>query len=166
MLVIGGGAGGLVTAAGSSNMGAHVALIERNFLGGDCLNTGCVPSKAFLKCANVVHTAKTSAEYGITVEGSVSVDFGTIMERMRKIRAEIAENDSAKRFADRLGCDLYFGNAEFTSKNTVKVNGKVLTFNKAVIATGGRPFVPKIDGLEPESGIPYYTSDSIFNLKT
>jgi pyruvate/2-oxoglutarate dehydrogenase complex dihydrolipoamide dehydrogenase (E3) component len=96
----------------------------------------------------------------------VSVEFGTIMERMRKIRAEIAENDSAKRFADRLGCDLYFGNAEFTSKNTVQVNGKVLTFNKAVIATGGRPFVPKIDGLEPESGIPYYTSDSIFNLKT
>lgn len=166
MLVIGGGAGGLVTAAGSSNMGAHVALIERNFLGGDCLNTGCVPSKAFLKCANVVHAAKHSEDFGISIDGSISVDFGQIMERMRKIRAEIAENDSAQRFADKLGCDLYFGNAEFTGPNTVKVNGKELSFNKACIATGGRPFVPKIEGLEADKGVPYYTSDNIFNLRT
>lgn len=123
MLVIGGGAGGLVTAAGSSNMGAHVALIERNLLGGDCLNTGCVPSKAFLKCANVVHAAKTSQEYGITIEGKIKTNFATVMQRMRKIRAEIAENDSAKRFADKLGVDIYLGNAKFTGMNTVEVNG-------------------------------------------
>ena len=114
MLVIGGGAGGLVTAAGSCNMGAHVALIERNFLGGDCLNTGCVPSKAFLKCANVVHAARNAEEFGIIIEGSIKTNFSTVMERMRKIRAEIAENDSAKRFADKLGCDVYLGNAKFT----------------------------------------------------
>ena len=123
MLVIGGGAGGLVTAAGSSNMGAHVALIERNLLGGDCLNTGCVPSKAFLKCANVVHAAKTAEEYGITIEGTIKTNFANVMERMRKIRAEIAENDSAKRFADKLGVDIYLGNAKFTGANTVEVNG-------------------------------------------
>jgi pyruvate/2-oxoglutarate dehydrogenase complex dihydrolipoamide dehydrogenase (E3) component len=163
--VIGGGAGGLVTAAGSSNMGAHVALIERNFLGGDCLVTGCVPSKAFLKCANVMHTAKHASEYGINIQGSISANFAAIMERMRKIRSDIAENDSAKRFADRLGCDLYFGNAKFTSPNAVEVNGKVLNFNKACIATGGRPFVPKIEGLYGEASVPYYTSENIFNLK-
>ena len=166
ILVIGGGAGGLVTAAGSSNMGAHVALIERNFLGGDCLNTGCVPSKAFLKCANTVHAARHAEEFGIIVEGNISVNFPVIMERMRKIRAHIAENDSAKRFADKLGCDLYFGQAVFTGSNTVSVNGKELKFNKAVIATGGRPFVPPIEGLVEDRRVPFYTSDNIFNLRT
>jgi len=87
MLVIGGGAGGLVTAAGAAGVGAKVGLIERQFLGGDCLNTGCVPSKAFLKCANVAHTARTASEFGISIEGEIKIDFGKIMARMRKIRA-------------------------------------------------------------------------------
>ena len=87
MLVIGGGAGGLVTAAGSAGVGARVAIIERNFLGGDCLNNGCVPSKAFLKCANVVNAARTADQYGIEIQGEIKVNFKTIMERMRKIRA-------------------------------------------------------------------------------
>lgn len=142
MLVIGGGAGGLVTAAGSAGVGARVCLIERNFLGGDCLNTGCVPSKAFLKCANVVHTARTAEEFGIEIEGEITVNFKTVMERMRKIRAQISENDSAKRFSTTLGVDIYMGNAKFTSRNTVEVNGQELTFNKACIATGGRPNIP------------------------
>ena len=115
MLVVGAGAGGLVTAAGSAGVGAKVALIERGFLGGDCLNNGCVPSKAFLKCANVAHSAKNAAEYGIEIEGEVKVDFPKIMERMRKIRAHIAENDSANRFSKALGVDVYLGNAKFTS---------------------------------------------------
>jgi pyruvate/2-oxoglutarate dehydrogenase complex dihydrolipoamide dehydrogenase (E3) component len=164
MLVIGGGAGGLVTAAGSSNVGAHVAIIERNFLGGDCLNFGCVPSKAFLKAANVVHSARVAEEYGITVEGTIKTNFATVMERMRKIRAQISENDSAKRFADKLGVDVFMGHAKFTGKNSVLINGQELTFNKACIATGGRPFVPQVPGLEYESGTPFYTSDNIFNL--
>ena len=95
--MIGGGAGGLVTAACAIGTGAKVALIEKNLLGGDCLNTGCVPSKAFLKCANVAQMANDCSEYGITCEG-VKVDFPAIMERMRKIRAQISENDSAERF--------------------------------------------------------------------
>lgn len=161
MLVIGGGAGGLVTAAGSAGVGARVAIIERNFLGGDCLNTGCVPSKAFLKCANVVHAAHTAEQYGIEIEGEIKVNFGTIMERMRRIRAQISENDSAKRFSTTLGVDVYMGNAKFTGRNTVEVNGKTLTFNKACIATGGRPNIPQIEGIDQ---VPYHTSDSIFNL--
>lgn len=97
LLVIGGGAGGLVTAACATAVGAKIALIEKNLLGGDCLNTGCVPSKAFIKCANVAHAAQNSSQYGVSVSG-VKVDFGFIMNRMRKIRAQISENDSAERF--------------------------------------------------------------------
>lgn len=161
MLVIGGGAGGLVTAAGSAGVGARVALMERNFLGGDCLNTGCVPSKAFLKCANVAHAARTADQYGIEIEGEINVNFPAIMERMRKIRAQISENDSAARFSTTLGVDIYMGNARFTGPNSVEVNGKTLTFNKACIATGGRPNIPDLEGIQD---VPYHTSDNIFNL--
>lgn len=94
MLVIGAGAGGLVTAAGSKGVGAKVAIIERKFMGGDCLVNGCVPSKAFLAAANVAHTVKNSSDFGVYVTGEVKVDFGKVMERMRRIRAEISENDS------------------------------------------------------------------------
>lgn len=87
MVVIGAGAGGLVTAAGCAGHGAKVALIERAFLGGDCLNNGCVPSKALLKCANMAHTARSGDSYGVRVNGEVVVDFPKIMERMRRIRA-------------------------------------------------------------------------------
>jgi len=163
MLVIGGGAGGLVTAAGSVGVGARVALIERNFLGGDCLNNGCVPSKAFLKCANVANAARTASEFGIEIEGNIRVNFKTVMERMRRIRAQISENDSAKRFSTTLGVDVYLGDARFTSRNTVEVNGKTLTFNRACIATGGRPNVPLLEGLE---NVTYHTSDNIWNLVT
>jgi pyruvate/2-oxoglutarate dehydrogenase complex dihydrolipoamide dehydrogenase (E3) component len=97
MLVIGAGAGGLVTAAGSAGLGAKVAIIERAFMGGDCLNTGCVPSKAMLQSARIAHYLRTSSEYGINIKGgssSIEVDFPKVMERMRKIRAEISEGDS------------------------------------------------------------------------
>jgi len=83
MLVIGGGAGGLVTAAGSKGINAKVCLIERGFLGGDCLNTGCVPSKAFLKCCNVAHNARTASKFGVKIKGEIEIDFPAIMSRMR-----------------------------------------------------------------------------------
>jgi thioredoxin reductase len=167
MLVIGGGAGGLVTAAGSVGIGAKVCLIENNFLGGDCLNTGCVPSKAFLKCANVVHQAMNCTEYGVKIEGSISVDFPKIMQRMRKIRAHISDNDSAERFSKSLGVDVYLGLAKFTGPNTVEVNGKTLKFMKACIATGARPKLPPIKNLGSVLvPMTYYTSDNIFNLTT
>jgi pyruvate/2-oxoglutarate dehydrogenase complex dihydrolipoamide dehydrogenase (E3) component len=118
MLVIGAGAGGLVTAAGSKGVGAKVALIERKFLGGDCLNFGCVPSKAFIAAANVAHTVKhTAAEFGIKIRGEVEIDFGKVMERMRKIRAEISENDSVERFHKFLGIDTFLGDAKFLGNN-------------------------------------------------
>ena len=162
MLVIGAGAGGLVTASGCRGAGAKVAIIERKFMGGDCLNFGCVPSKAFLAAANVAHTVKVSAaEYGIQVKGEVHVDFGKVMERMRRIRAEISENDSVERFHSFMGIETYLGNAKFVGKNQVEVNGQTLTFLKCTIATGGRPTVPQIPGLD---SVPYFTSDTIWNL--
>lgn len=115
MLVIGAGAGGLVTAAGSKGLGAKVAIIERNQMGGDCLVNGCVPSKAFLACAKVAHSIKTSKDFGITV-GNVEIDFPKIMERVRKIRSQISDMDSAWRFSIDLGVDVYLGEAKFTSK--------------------------------------------------
>ena len=118
LVVIGGGAGGLVTAASAVGQGAKVALIERNLLGGDCLNTGCVPSKAFLKCANVAHSARTAEKFGVKI-GQVEVDFPFIMDRMRKIRAEISVNDSAERFQKSLGVDVYLGNAKFVDQTHI-----------------------------------------------
>lgn len=107
ILVIGGGAGGLVTAFGAVGTGARVGMIERSLMGGDCLNTGCVPSKAFIKAASVAHQCKTALEYGVIV-GEVKIDFKAVMERMRRIRADIAEADSCKRVST-AGIDMFLG---------------------------------------------------------
>lgn len=150
VIVIGAGAGGLITASGAAGLGAKVALIEANALGGDCLNTGCVPSKALIHSANTAHTLRNSAhlkELGISIDGSVNVDFSTTMKRVRAIRAEISDNDSASRFTRKLGVDVYFGYAKFTSETSVEVNGQTLNFKKAVIATGASPTIPDIPGL-------------------
>jgi pyruvate/2-oxoglutarate dehydrogenase complex dihydrolipoamide dehydrogenase (E3) component len=154
LVVIGAGAGGLVTAAGAAGVGARVALIEANLLGGDCLNMGCVPSKALIHSANLAHTLRGDmahlADSGISIDGgaaAVTVDFAKTMERLRRLRAEISENDSAERFTRKLGVDVFFGWAAFTSDRTVAVNGRTLEFKRAVIATGGYPALPPMAGL-------------------
>lgn len=151
LVVIGAGAGGLVSAAGAAGVGAKVALIEEHLLGGDCLNVGCVPSKALIRAARAaaeLRRAQTDADgLGITLQGSVQVDFPKVMERMRRLRAEIAENDSVERFTTKLGVDVFLGTAKFTSPSSVVVNGQQLVFSKCVIATGGSPLLPKIPGL-------------------
>jgi pyruvate/2-oxoglutarate dehydrogenase complex dihydrolipoamide dehydrogenase (E3) component len=123
MVVIGAGAGGLITSIGSSGVGAKVALIERRFMGGDCLNFGCVPSKALLKAAKVAHIARTGGEFGINIEGEVKVDFAKVMERLRKVRAGISEADSVQRYTKIVGVDVFLGEGKFLDKNTVEVNG-------------------------------------------
>ncbi len=159
LVVIGAGAGGLVSSAAAAGLGAHVALIESHLLGGDCLNVGCVPSKALLRCAHVAHTARNGAAYGVRVD-NVSVDFAAVMERMRRLRAQIAPNDSAQRYAG-LGVDVFQGRARFTGRDTVEINGKTLRFAKAIIATGGTAAIPAIPGLKQ---VPYLTNATIFNL--
>lgn len=161
LIAIGAGSGGLVTTSGAAGVGAQVALIESHLLGGDCLNVGCVPSKALLRCAKAAAAVRDSEQFGIKISGEVSVDFGFVMERMRRLRSQISPADSAKRYSEQLGVDLFIGKGVFTSPNTIEVNGKTLTFKKAVIATGGTAAIPNIPGLAES---PYLTNSTIFNL--
>ena len=148
MVVIGGGAGGLVTAVGSSIYGAKACMIERSLIGGDCLVSGCVPSKAFLKACNVAHTVKTCSEFGVEITGEVKINFKALMDRMKKIRADISNHDAAKNWTDEYGLDIYMGHAKFASRDTVEINGSTLRFAKACIATGGRPHIPDYPGIQ------------------
>jgi pyruvate/2-oxoglutarate dehydrogenase complex dihydrolipoamide dehydrogenase (E3) component/uncharacterized membrane protein YdjX (TVP38/TMEM64 family) len=160
LVVIGGGTAGLVTAAGAAGLGAKVALVEKAFMGGDCLNFGCVPSKALLRCSRVFSEISKAKDYGIGLSGKVQVDFGSVMERMRRLRSEISRHDSVKRFKE-LGVDVFFGHASFSSTNTVSVSGSTLRFKKAVIATGARAIFPDIAGLK-EGGC--LTNETVFSL--
>ncbi|MDJ0804630.1 MAG: FAD-containing oxidoreductase [Desulfobacterales bacterium] len=161
LVVIGGGAGGLISAAGASGVGARVALIESHLLGGDCLTVGCVPSKLLLRCAKAAAAVRNASKFGVKVSGEVSVDFDFVMERLRRLRAGIAPVDSAQRYSEKLGVDIFMGRGKFTGKHTIEVNGKTLNFAKAVVATGGTASVPPIPGL---AQAPYLTNANIFNL--
>jgi pyruvate/2-oxoglutarate dehydrogenase complex dihydrolipoamide dehydrogenase (E3) component len=159
LVVIGGGTAGLVSSAGAGYIGARVALVERNLLGGDCLNVGCVPSKALLAAARVAGPLRRAGNLGVRV-GPVEVDFPAVMERMRRLRAEMSRHDSAERFTG-LGVDVFLGDARFTERDTVEVGGQVLRFRKAVIATGTRAAVPNVPGLA-EAGV--LTNETLFTL--
>lgn len=160
LVVIGAGTAGLVTAAGAAGLGAKVALIERSLMGGDCLNVGCVPSKALIRCARAAGDVRRAAEFGVRLTGEVSVDFPAIMERMRKLRAGIAPHDSAARFQS-LGIDVYLGQASFIRNGVVAVAGQELEYARAVIATGGRAAELPIPGLEKAG---YLTNETVFSL--
>ncbi len=160
LVVIGAGTAGLVTAAGAAGLGAKVALIERELMGGDCLNVGCVPSKGLLSAARMARTVRHAGDFGIDVPGGTTADFPRVMERMRRLRAGISPNDSAARFRQ-LGVDVYLGGGRFTGANTLQVGDQTLQFRKAVIATGARAAVPSIPGLEQ---VDYLTNESIFSL--
>src|SRR5437773_788421 len=127
LLVIGAGTAGLVTAAGAAGLGARVALIEKHLLGGDCLNVGCVPSKALLRAARAAADVRDVGEFGVRVPSGVSVDFPKVMERMRRLRAALSPHDSAQRFRS-LGVDVFLGAGRFTGPDTIDVAGKTLRF--------------------------------------
>lgn len=160
LVVIGAGTAGLVTAAAAAGLGAKVALIERNLMGGDCLNVGCVPSKGIISAARVAATVKSAGAFGTTVPDGVSTDFAEVMGRMRKLRAGISANDSAERFRG-LGVDVFFGQGRFIDSDTVDVDGTKLKFKRAVLATGARAAAPPIPGLDQ---VPYLTNESLFSL--
>jgi len=159
LVVIGAGTAGLVSAAGAAGLGAKVALVERHLMGGDCLNVGCVPSKALIGAARAAAAVRDAAEFGVHAEG-VRVDFGQVMERMRRLRASIAPHDSASRFSA-LGIDVFIGEGRFVDAQTVAVAGEKLRFKKAVIATGARAAAPAIQGLDQ---VEYLTNETIFAL--
>jgi pyruvate/2-oxoglutarate dehydrogenase complex dihydrolipoamide dehydrogenase (E3) component len=164
LVVLGGGTAGLVCAAGAAGLGARVALVERHRLGGDCLNTGCVPSKALVRSARVVGDARAGASVGVPARAEPDVD--AVMRRMRARRADLAPHDSAARLAS-LGVDVFFGVAAFADRQSVAVRAAGdpgdarLRFRKAVIAAGSEPAVPEVQGL---TGTPFLTSDTVFDL--
>lgn len=160
LLVIGGGSGGLVAAAGAAGLGAKVALVEKHLLGGDCLNAGCVPSKTILRSAKVIGDIRRAADLGVQVNGQIQVDFTAVMKRMRRIRADISYHDSAQRFRD-AGIDLYLGEGQFNGANRFAIDGRTITFSKAIIATGARAALIPIPGLQ-ETG--YITNEGVFEL--
>src|SRR5882724_4651439 len=160
LVVIGAGTAGLVTAAGAAGLGAKVALVEKSLLGGDCLNVGCVPSKAIIRSGRAVFDAKGASPFGVRVGKPVEIDFPAVMERMRKLRADLSPNDSAQRFA-KLGVDVFLGDARFAGPDTVEVAGQTLRFKRAVIATGARATEPPIPGL---TEVGYLTNETVFSL--
>jgi pyruvate/2-oxoglutarate dehydrogenase complex dihydrolipoamide dehydrogenase (E3) component len=166
LLVVGGGTAGLVAAAGAAGLGARVALVERDRLGGDCLNTGCVPSKALLRSARAEHDVRSAGAFGVRTAAGPVVDFGAVMERMRRLRAEIALHDAAARFRT-LGVDVFLGEARFTSRDRIEVRASgdgtraELRFWRAVVATGAQPVVPAVPGLDE---VDFLTSETLWSL--
>jgi pyruvate/2-oxoglutarate dehydrogenase complex dihydrolipoamide dehydrogenase (E3) component len=160
MVVIGAGTAGLVTAAGAAILGAKVALVERDLMGGDCLNFGCVPSKALMRSARAAAAVRDAGRFGVEVPMGVRVNFPAVMERMRKLRLELSPADSANRFRA-LGVDLFIGNGRFVAPDCVEVDGRRLKFKKAAIATGARAAALPIPGLA-EAG--YLTNETVFSL--
>jgi pyruvate/2-oxoglutarate dehydrogenase complex dihydrolipoamide dehydrogenase (E3) component len=160
LVVVGAGTAGLVSAAGAAGLGARVALVERHLMGGDCLNFGCVPSKAVLRAARAWREAATAAaRFGgpATAGGG---DFAAAMERMRRLRADLSPVDGAPRFQG-LGIDVFFGDGRFVAPDALEVDGRRLRFRRAVVATGARAAALPIPGLA-EAG--YLTNETVFSL--
>jgi len=160
LAVIGGGTAGLVSSAVSAGIGAKTALIEQHKLGGECLWTGCVPSKAIIRSASVLHALRRAADYGIEVEGG-RADFGRVMERVHAIIARIEPHDSPERFRG-LGVDVIEGRARFVSPEHAEVEGRRIHAKRWILATGSRTAVPPVPGLE-EAG--YLTHETLWNLR-
>ncbi len=160
MVVVGAGTAGLIVAAGAAGLGAKVALIEGELMGGDCLNFGCVPSKALLRCARAIADARGAAAFGAAPPAGTEVDFAAVMERMRRLRAQLSAKDSASRYRA-MGVDVFIGAARFCGRDSVAVAGHTLYFAHAAIATGTRPAAPPIPGLDKAS---YLTNEMVFSL--
>lgn len=161
MVVIGGGPAGLIVSAVAAGMGAKVALIEKHFLGGDCMNVGCIPSKCIIRSSRAAAELRDAAHYGVRCDGTAEVDFPAVMKRMRRLRASLTPVDSAKRYQEELGVDVFLGAARFTGPDTIEVGGDTLHFRRACIATGARAASLPIEGLS-EAG--YLTNETVFSL--
>ena len=155
--VIGAGSAGLVVAAGASQMGADVVLIESGKMGGDCLNYGCVPSKSLLAAAHTAERHRRGARFGI--KGSMpEVDFSAVHDHVHDVIASIAPQDSVERF-EGLGVRVVQARARFIAPNRVEAGDVVVSARRFVVATGSRPMVPPIPGLDT---VPYYTNETVF----
>ena len=159
LIVIGAGAAGLVSAYIAAAVKAKVTLIEEHKMGGDCLNYGCVPSKALIRSAKFVHQAKQAGSLGIA-QAEVRLDFAEVMARVHRVISNIAPHDSVERYRS-LGVEVRQGHARITSPWSVEIQGRTLTTRAIIIATGARPLVPPIPGLKE---VGYLTSDTVWSL--
>ena len=160
LVVIGGGPAGLVAAQVAAAGGHRVAMTERRLTGGTCVNFGCTPSKALIRCARAVHAAGQGAEFGFGLSSPPQVDFAKVMERVRRIRSMSSAGDAVPVVAD-AGVAVYLGQTTFVKPNAVTVDGRELRFRKAVIATGSRPVAPAVEGLKEGE---YLTNETVFSL--
>jgi pyruvate/2-oxoglutarate dehydrogenase complex dihydrolipoamide dehydrogenase (E3) component len=160
LCIIGAGSGGLSLAAGAAQLGLSVALIEAHKMGGDCLNYGCVPSKALLAAAKAAHAGAHAAKFGIKYTAP-EIDFGAVKDHVANVIAAIEPNDSVERF-EGFGCTVIKGRAKFISPTEISVNGESITARNFVIATGSHAAAPPIPGL---SQTPYLTNETIFALR-
>lgn len=160
LVAIGGGTAGIIAALGTARLGGKAALVEQNLLGGDCLNYGCVPSKALLSAARAIHRLSLGDRYGFRLPGAPQSDFAAIMQRVRRLRAQIGGHDSARRFQTE-GIAVYFGHARFTGRDRLAVDGRELRFRRAVIATGSKAALPDLPGIK---AIDCLTNETVFSL--
>lgn len=159
LVVIGAGPAGLVAAAGARGLGASVALVERELMGGDCLNFGCVPSKALLGAAARLQEAKSSAAFGVNVD-HVRFELDAALSRLRRVRSQLAVHDSVARF-EAMGVDVFLGAGRFANDESIQVADEILRFKRALIATGARARVPDMPGIEQ---VAFHTNETIFSL--
>ncbi len=160
LVIVGAGPAGVMAAYDAARLGAKVALIERNIIGGNCLNTGCIPSKTIIRTSRLYAEMRNAETFGAKVPGEIAVDFAAAMENVRSVRARLAREMSAKGLTAK-GVDLFFAEAKFAGRHSVLVDTDLLRFKKALIATGARPTVPPIPGLT-EAG--YLTNETVFDL--
>lgn len=160
LVVIGAGSGGLVSAYIAAAVKADVSLVEKHAMGGDCLNTGCVPSKALIRSARLAADVRKAPELGFS-HAQAQVDFAAVMERVQRVIKQIEPHDSIERYTD-LGVDVITGEARITSPWHVEVAGRSISTRNIIIAAGARPFVPELPGLD---SVPMVTSDTVWNLR-
>lgn len=168
LVAIGAGVSGLISVIIGSWLGKKCALIEKNGMGGDCLNTGCVPSKALIACARAAYSVKNLSQFGVHLpEGAIFIDFPHIMNRMREIRSRISHHDSVQRYSREFCKDVFIGSAHFSQNGKICVVGddgstRTLSYKKAMIATGASAAIPNIFGL---ANCPHLTNSNFFNLQ-
>jgi pyruvate/2-oxoglutarate dehydrogenase complex dihydrolipoamide dehydrogenase (E3) component len=158
--VIGAGSAGLSVAAGAVQMGARTVLIESGRMGGDCLNTGCVPSKSLIAAAAVANTVRQAAAFGV-LAAELQIDFARVHDHLHEVIGTISPHDSEERFT-KLGCTVIRARARFLDPRTAEAAGRVIRARRFVIATGSRPAVPPIPGLDR---VPYFTNETLFENK-
>jgi pyruvate/2-oxoglutarate dehydrogenase complex dihydrolipoamide dehydrogenase (E3) component len=162
LIAIGAGSGGFVSAKLAAGLGKKVALIEKDLLGGECTNRGCVPSKALIKAAAVAYHVKHLRNYGLETAGDVNLSTKNVMRYVRDAVKKVYDSHPAAAF-ERLGITVLFGAPKFLDSNRISLGDKVLTAKKFMIATGSSAFIPPIEGL---ASVPYLSNENLFDLET